>query len=97
MSENERDNILTSGPSRFQFLSAHHPSITSRQIHYLGSKLSISYPPQLLEIVCKVDVTFAHICHHYPRDPNMEYKTRQIINFCKSPSNINQVRKNKIP
>ena len=53
MTERERDNVLSSGPARFQLLSAFHPSLTSRQSGNLGSKLATSFPRPLFDIMIK--------------------------------------------
>jgi hypothetical protein len=39
MTEAERDNIFSSGPARFQLLSAYHSGITGRFVGNFGSKL----------------------------------------------------------
>ena len=78
MSAEMRDNIITSGPARFQLLSAFHPSFTSRQIHYLGPKLSIAFPKSLFETIYKVDIVVAHIKAFKHTDPTIQAKTLKI-------------------
>ena len=92
MTEVERDNILSSGPARFQLLSAHHPGITGRYVSTLGSKLSTSYPAGLFEILLKLEVVGAHLKHFRFTDGMVLSKTRELMRFCWALSNIYQVR-----
>ena len=61
MSEVERDNILSSGPARFQLLATYHPGITGRLVENFGRKLSTSYPRNLFDVVLKLEVVNAHL------------------------------------
>ena len=91
MSEKSRDRILSSGPSRFQRLSAFHPGISSRLSANLGSKLSNSFPSVLFETICKLEVVIAHMgdcCHS---DNEVYKKTQELMRFCYALSNIYQV------
>lgn len=91
MSEEYRDNLISSGPARFCFLSAFHPNISSRQIHYLGSKLAISQPVGLFEVICKLDIISAHLKKFRHISPRIESRTLELKTFCKALSNIYQV------
>ena len=91
MSELERDRLLTSGPARFQRLSAFHPTITARQSQNLGSKLSTAFPRGLFDIMLRLDVVSAHMRNFYHTDSVEGSRTREIIKFCLSLSNIYQV------
>jgi hypothetical protein len=48
MTELRRDQLLSSGPSRFHRLCAYHPSITSRFLENFGPKLSHSFPLKII-------------------------------------------------
>ena len=90
MTEILRDNILSSGPARFQALSAFHPSITSRQSHCFGTKLSTSFPSILFDTLVKLEVVFSHMNNFYHTDQQVK-KTLEIHAFCRSLVNIYQV------
>jgi hypothetical protein len=91
MTEISRDNILSSGPARFQALSAFHPSITSRQSHCFGTKLSTSFPSALFDTLVKLEVVFSHMSNFYHTDQQVKKKTLEIHAFCRSLVNIYQV------
>ena len=84
MSEKTRDNLISSGPARFGFLSAFHPSFTSRQVHYLGQKLSISFPTDLFEVICKLEIVMAHLKKFPPFIPTIQSRTSELKIYCKS-------------
>ena len=53
MTPRERELVLTSGPARFQRLSAYHPSITSRYVE----NLVLHYPhliPEIYLLICVI-------------------------------------------
>jgi hypothetical protein len=91
MSEVKRDQILSSGPARFQRLTAFHPTITMRQVSNLRDKLATSFPPQLFNVICRLEVVYAHLTNHLPFDSQYLPKTREMMAFCKSLCNVYQV------
>jgi hypothetical protein len=91
MSEKNRGNLITSGPARFSFLSAFHPGITSRQVHYLGPKLSISHPTELFDVICKLEIVTSHISHYAHTNQMVICRTDELKIYCKSLSRIYQV------
>ena len=91
MSEKVRDDLILSGKARFSFLTAFHPCITSRQIHYLGPKLSISHPTSLFDIICKLEIILSHMSAFNHTSQMIHNRTQDLKTFCKSLSNIYQV------
>ena len=91
MTEKARDRILSSGPARFQRLSAFHPSITARPPTVLSTKLSTSFPRALFNVILKLEVVSAHIGNSFITDHIILHKTRELVSFCRSLSNIYQV------
>ena len=86
-----RDNILSSGPARFQLLSAFHPTITARSVENFSRKLSTSFPRPLFEVMVKLEVVIAHLNNFAHADPLVKVTTDKIQRFCKSLANIYQV------
>ena len=91
MTENARDNLLSSGPARFQLLTAFHPTITSRKVECFGSKLSHSFSRALFETMVKLDVVSAHMRKYCHSGDGVDLKTTEIIKFCRSLAHIYQV------
>ena len=91
MSEIDRDNLLSSGPARFQFLSAYHADITSRLPENFGDKLTTSFPAGLFDTLLKLEAVNSHLTTFPCDDVSMLAKTKEMICFCKSLVNIYQV------
>ena len=91
MSPLERHRVLTSGPSRFQRLSAFHPSITSRYSENLGTTLPSTYPKVLFNILCNLEVFLAHVNNFVPLNVDLLPMLRNMLKFCTSLSKIYQV------
>ena len=91
MTETDRDNILSSGPARFQLLTAYHPGITGRFSENFGSKLSTSYPKGLFCVLLKLEVVTAHLKKTQFCDEMVLSKTNEMVKFCRALSNIYQV------
>jgi hypothetical protein len=91
MTEVARDNILSSGPARFQLLTAFHPTITSRPVEKFSRKLSTSFPRPLFEVMVTLEVVIAHQNKLSHDDPLVKVTTDRIQRFCKSLANIYQV------
>ena len=91
MSEVDRDRILSSGPARFQLLSAYHAGITGRLLENFGRKLSTSFPRNLFEIILKLEVVRAHLTRFNCNDMAVLSKTNEMLRYCRALSNIYQV------
>ena len=92
MTPRERELVLTSGPARFQRLSAYHPSITSRHVENLGSTLPTSYPRDLFTNLCNLEVFMAHVNNFVPVNTELIPPLRIMLKFCSGLSKIYQVR-----
>jgi hypothetical protein len=84
ISEVKRDNLLSSGPARFQLISAFHPNITARQISNLGPKLFSSFPKSLFTVICRLEVVLANLKNYLPMDI-------ALLPYCNTLSNIYQI------
>ena len=92
MSSLERLRILTSGPARFQRLSAFHPSITSRFVENLGTALPSAYPRTLFTVICNLEVFSTHINNFIPFNSNLRPHLKIMEEFCSGLSKIYQVK-----
>ena len=91
MSETDRDNLLSSGPARFYFLSAYHADITGRLPENFGDKLAASFPKELFGNLLKLEAVYSHLTTFPCDDAMMVSQTKEMIGFCKSLANIYQV------
>ena len=97
MSSQERLRILTSGPARFQRLTAFHPSITSRYIENLGSELPSTFPRSLFTVYCNLEVFSAHINNFIPFNSELRPHIKIMLDFCAGLSKIYQVKIKILP
>ena len=93
MTETTRDNLLSSGPARFHFLSAYHPDITGRLPENFGDKLATSFPGGLFGNLLKLEAVHAHLMTYRRDDVVTISKTQEMIRFCRALANIHQVTK----
>ena len=87
----ELERVLTSGPARFQRLSAYHPSITSRYVENLGSTLPTTYPRNFFNNFCNLEVFSAYISNFIPFNQDLQAPLKMMVKFCSALSNIYQV------
>jgi hypothetical protein len=91
MSETDRDNLLSSGPARFHFLSAYHADITGRLPENFGEKLANFFPHELFGNLLKLEAVYSYLTTFPSDDAKMVAKTKEMIGFCKALANIYQV------